>query len=124
MVIAIIAAVMMLFGEGSLENYLLNIEKPVKATVESKRVANEVLDVSTELGQQLKAHNKKLVTLRESFRDLYVDYDSKAADIEAVIDNVMTAREEGQKNILDARFAMKKLMTKEEWTEVFSLKEE
>ena len=125
MLIASIVALMFLFGGGdSLENYLLHIKKPVKAAVESKVTVNEVLYLSKELGKQLKAQNKEITKLRDSFLDLHTKYDTKPADIEAHIDKLATAREEGQKHILDTRSAMKNLMTREEWTEVFSLKSE
>ena len=125
MIIATITVLMLLFGGGdSLENYLLHIKKPVKASVESKVTVNEVLDLSKELGKQLKAQNKEITNLKKSFLDLHMDYDSKSADFEALIDKMIPAREEGQKHILDTRFAMKNIMTKEEWTEVFSLKDD
>ena len=125
MLIASIAALMLLFGGGnSLENYLLHIKKPVKAAVESKVTVNEVLDLSKELGKQLKAQNKEITKLRDSFLDLHTKYDAKPADIEAHIDKLRIAREEGQKHILDTRSAMKNHMTRKEWTEVFSLKDD
>jgi septal ring factor EnvC (AmiA/AmiB activator) len=125
MLIASIAALMLLFGGGnSLENYLLHIKKPVKAAVESKVTVNEVLDLSKELGKQLKAQNKEITKLRGSILDLHPKYDAKSADIEAYIDKLITAHEEGQKQILDTRSAMKNLMTREEWTKVFSLKDD
>ena len=125
MLIATITAIFLLFGHGdSLENYLLHIKKPVKAAVESKITVNEVLYLSKELGKQLKAQNKEITKLRDSFLDLNRKYDAKSADFEAHIDKLITAREEGQKHILDTRSAMKNLMTREEWTEVFSLKNE
>lgn len=104
--------------------YLLNIKKPVKVAVENKVTVDEVLDLSKELGKQLKAQNKKVVKLTESFLDLHTEYDAKPVDIEAYIDKMFNLREEGQKQILDTRFAMKNLMTQEEWIEVFSLKDE
>jgi hypothetical protein len=123
MIIATITAFMFLFGGvDSLENYLLNIKKPVKAAVESKVTVNEVLDLSKVLNKQLKVQNKEITKLRESFLDLHTKYDAESADFEAYIDKLITAREEGQKYILDTRSDMKKLMTRAEWTEVFSLK--
>jgi len=124
MIIATITLLTLLFGGGgSLENYLIDIKKPVKAAVESKTTVNEVLDLSKELGKQLKAQNKEITKLRENFLDLHSDFDTKSDDFEAVIDKLMAAREEGQEHILDARSNMKNLMKKEEWTEVFSLKD-
>ena len=123
MLIATIALLTILFGENSLESYLVNIEKPVQAAVESKVTVEEVLAVSKELNKQLKAQNKKFTDLRKNFLDLHVSHDPNQADIEVIIDKIMTASEEGQTNILDARSAMKELMTKKEWTEVFSRKD-
>ena len=124
MLIATITALMFLFGGGdSLENYLLHIKKPVKATVESKVTVNEVLDLSKELGKQLKAQNKEITKLRDSFLDLHTKYDTESGDFDSYIDKLITARGEGQMYILDTRSDMKKLMTREEWTAVFSLKD-
>jgi hypothetical protein len=125
MIIATIAVLTMLFGGGgSLENYLLNIKKPLKAVVESKVTVNEVLDLSKKLGKQLKVQNKEITKLRDSFLNLHTKYDAKLVDFEDYIDELVSAREEGQKQILDTRSAMKNLMTREEWTEVFSLKDD
>ena len=41
-----------------------------------------------------------------------------------VLEKIIAARVEGQENILDTRFAMKNLMAREEWTEIFSLKDD
>ena len=124
MLIAIATFILMFGGGGSLENYLLDIKKPMKAAVESKVTVNEVLDLSKALKKQLKVQNKEITKLRENFLDLHTNYDAESADYEAYIDKVINAREEGQRQILDTRFAMKNLMTQEEWIEVFSLKDE
>ncbi len=121
MLVAIATLIMIFGGGGSLENYLLNIKKPVKAVVESKVTVNEVLDLSKKLGKQLKAQNKEITKIRDSFLDLHTKYDAESGDFDSYIDKLMTAREEGQEYILDTRSDMKKLMTREEWTAVFSL---
>jgi hypothetical protein len=123
MLVAIATLIMMFGGGGSLEQYLLDIKKPVKAAVESKATVNEILDLSKALKKQLKVQNKEITRLRESFLDLHTKYDAGAADMETLLEKLITAREEGQKHILNTRSNMQKLMTKEEWTTVFSLKE-
>ena len=107
-----------------MENYLLNIKKPVKAAVESKVTVNEVLDLSKALKKQLKVQNKEITKLRENFLDLHTKYDAESADMEAYIDRLIVVRETGQKHILETRSAMKNLMTREEWTKVFSYKDD
>ena len=123
MLIAIATFILMFGGGGSLENYLLDIKKPMKAAVESKVTVNEVLDLSKGLKKQLKVQNKEITKLRENFLDLHTKYDAESADMEAYIDSLMISWETGQKHILDTRSAMKNLMTRDEWTKVFSYKD-
>ncbi len=122
MLIAIATLILMFGGGGSLENYLLDIKKPVTAVVESKDTVNEVLDLSKALKKQLKVQNKEITKLRENFLELHTKYDAESADMEAYIDRLIIVRETGQKHILDTRSAMKDLLTREEWTKVFSYK--
>ena len=124
MLVAIATLILIFGGGGSLENYLLNIKKPVKAAVESKVTVNEVLDLSKALKKQLKVQNKEITKLRENFLDLHTNYDAESADMEAYIDRLIIVRETGQKHILDTQSAMKDLMTREEWTKVFSYKDD
>ena len=125
MIIATITALIILFGGGgSLESYLLDIKKPVKNAVEDKETVKAVLNLSKDLGKQLKAQNKEITKLRENFLDLHTNYDAESADMEAYIDRLIIVRETGQKHILDTQSAMKDLMTREEWTKVFSYKDD
>ncbi len=121
MLIATIAAMMLLFGGGdSIENYLLHLKKPVKAVVENKVTVQEVIGLGKELGKQLETQNKEIIKLRGRFLDLHTKYDATPVELEAHIDKVMAVQEKGQEHILDTQSAMKNLMTREEWTEVFS----
>jgi len=74
MLVAIATLIMMFGGGGSLENYLLNIKKPVKAAVESKVTVNEVLDLSKVLKKGLKAKNQEITKLRENFLNLHKEH--------------------------------------------------
>jgi len=120
MIVGTIALIMMLFGGGgTLEHYLLDIKKPAKAAVESKQTVNESVDLSKELGKELKELNEDITKLKGNFLDLHANYDATSADFKAIVDQMINLREEGQQNILDTRSAMKERMTKEEWTKVF-----
>jgi hypothetical protein len=119
MILATVTLLLLIFG-GSLEQSLLNIKKPVKAAVENKQAVGQIVGLSKDLGKQLKVHNKEMTRSVESFFDLHVDYDATAGNFEHALDRIMAVREAGQKDILDTRQAMKELMTKEEWTEVFN----
>ena len=98
--------------------------RPVKTAVADKATVDEVLDLSKKLKKQLKAQNKEIAKLRGSFFDLHQKYDAKPAEIQAYIEKMITATKEGQAHILDTRSAMQNLMTKEEWTAVFSNKDD
>jgi len=96
MLVAIATLILKFGGGGSLENYLLNIKKPVKAAVESKVTVNEVLDLSKALKKQLKVQNKEITKLRENLLELHTKYDAESADMEAYIDRLIIVREQGR----------------------------
>ena len=120
MIVSIVAALMFLFGgSDTLEHYLLNIKKPAKAAIENKQTAKEVVSLSKTLEKELKEQNKELIELKKSFLDLHVKYSATLADFDSVLEEMIKSRKAGQDKILDTRFAMKELMTKEEWDKVF-----
>jgi len=68
MLVAIATIIMMMFGGGgSLEQYLLDIKKPVKAAVESKATVNEVLDLSKVLKKGSRPRTKKSPSSGKTF---------------------------------------------------------
>lgn len=123
MIVATATALIILFGGGNaLENYLVDIKKPVNATLESKETRGQVLSLSKTLDRQLKGLNKELTKMSEGLLELHTQYDSKPEDFEVTIGKMMSKREEGQKAILETRYEMKQSMSKEEWTQMFSFK--
>ena len=120
MIVGTIALFMLLFGGGdTLEHYLLNIKKPAKAAIENKQTVGEIKDLSKDLEKDLKARNEEIVELKKSFLDLHVKYSATQSDFDSVLEEMLKSRKAGQDKILDTRFAMKELMTKEEWDKVF-----
>lgn len=123
MIVATATALIILFGGGNaLENYLVDIKKPVNATLESKETRGQILSLSKALDRQLKGLNKELTKMSEGLLELHTQYDSKPEDFEVTIGRMMSKREEGQKAILETRYEMKQSMSKEEWTQMFSFK--
>ncbi len=121
MVIGIIALFLLLFGgSGTLENYLLNIKKPVKVAVEDKQTAGKIVDLSKILGKELKAENKKITELKNDFLGLHRSYRATQEDFSSTLKEMVKARKDGQKAILDTRFGMKDFMTEQEWNKVFN----
>ncbi len=117
--IAVTALVLLFTGGQSIPNYLVNIDAPVRAAVKDKETVERILTLSKQLEQQLLAQSKRVSELRSSFLDLHADYDTTEADFNAITEKMIAAGKEGQKSILDARTAMRKLMTREEWNGVF-----
>lgn len=123
MIIATITALMILFGgSDTLEHYLLNIKKSAKAAIENKQTVKEVVSLSKTLEKDLEAENEEIIDLKKSFLDLHVKYSATQADFDSVLEEMLKSRKAGQDKILDTRFAMKDLMTKEEWDKVFASK--
>ena len=121
MLIALFTTLILLFGgSDTVENYLLNIKKPVKATVQDKEKAKAITKLSKELGKNLKDENKNITKTRDQFLDLHQNYNATTPDFEKVLQQMLTEQKSGQKAILDTRFAMKELMTKEQWNAVFT----
>lgn len=120
MIVATLTALFLLFGGGgSLEHYLLDLKKPVKAHVEDKDRASEILDLSKDLGKDLKKRNKRVEDLQEDFEELHTSFGASEADFQAAVDRMMEERSKGQQRILDTRDRMHDMMTPEEWQEVF-----
>ena len=125
MIIGLLTVIIMFFGGGgSFEHYLLNIKKPLKEAVENRQVINDVMDVSEQLGEQLKEENKALADLKETFILLNQQYDTTQDDFKKNISNMLDIHKKGNKDILDARTMMKKYLTKEEWGEIFAINHE
>ena len=123
MIVATATALIILFGGGNaLENYLVDIKKPVNETLESKETRGQILSLSKALDRQLKGLNKELTKMSEGLLELHTQYDSKPEDFEVTMAKMMSKREEGQKAILETRYEMKQSMSKEEWTQMFSFK--
>jgi hypothetical protein len=121
MLIATITALILIFGGGgSLEHYLLNIKKPAKAAVEEKATVKELVSLSKDLGKQLKTANKDLTELQTQFVDLHAKQDLTQQDFEPLIDAMLDIEHSAQQEILDTREAMKKLLTEDEWQQIFS----
>jgi hypothetical protein len=121
MLIATITALILIFGGGgSLENYLLNIKKPAKAAVEEKATVKELVSLSKDLGKQLKTANKDLTELQTQFVDLHAKQNLTQQDFEPLIDAMLDIEHSAQQEILDTREAMKKLLTEDEWQQIFA----
>lgn len=124
MIVATATVLILLFGGGNtIENYLVDIKKPVKAAVEKKETVYTILGLSETLEKDLKTQNRELTKLSEAFLDHHIDYNSTMEEFEAVIEEMMAARQKAQEHILETRSRMKNAMTRQEWTQVFNLGE-
>jgi hypothetical protein len=121
MIVATITALLLLFGGGgSLEQYLLDVKKPVKAHVEDKDRAKTVIALSKSLGKDLEKRNKEMVSIQGDFVTLHTSFEASEEDFQAVIDRLMTERNRGQEQILDTRDRMRRAMSADEWAAVFN----
>ena len=107
-------------GGAKLDNVFVDIKKPVKQTVTDKERRDQILEARAELEKTLNRNQKAWKKQVEAFLDVQDDYSSTEADFDeqqARISELLTAKHEA---VLDARDAMKELMTREEWEQVFA----
>ena len=69
----------------------------------------------SELQQEFVSASQTIKTRRAKFLELYVDYDSKRADLEAVLDDVLSESRSNQEKISSIHRQLVALLTTEEW---------
>lgn len=122
MLIATIAALMLLFGGGSLNFYLTNLKGPVKEHVQDKDRREVILDASKALSKDLKVLEKQIEEHFEELVEVHNDYDSKESNFDAATTKLLGDQHDLSTWVLDARDVMHEQMTKEEWEAVFKPK--
>jgi hypothetical protein len=78
-----------------------------------------VLSQIDQIAKAINEYNDAFASNGKEFAHLYLTHGSKPEDFQRVFTQMDTAREKGQKKILDARFKMKQAMTAQEWETVF-----
>ena len=119
MLIATIAALMLIFGGGSLEFFLTNLKKPVKEHVVDKARQDVILDAGKALEKELKALEKDVLEHFEELIEVHGEFDSIPADYDAAGEFLKADQKKLAALVLDARDTMKSSMTRQEWEAVF-----
>jgi hypothetical protein len=91
----------------------------VKAEVSDKQVRKEVTALSKQINKDVEEYGKGAEKLAREVMDLNADYDAELASFEALIDRVVSAREDVQKKLIDSRLRLAALLTQEQWNAVF-----
>lgn len=123
MIIGTLTLLMLIFGGGGLEFYLTNLKGDVKEHVQDKARQELIIDASEALSSNLQTLEKQIDVHFEDLIAVHADFHSIATDFDAATAQLRADQKEVSQLILDARDAMHKQMTKEEWEAVFQASE-
>ncbi len=123
MIIGTLTLLMLIFGGGGLEFYLTNLKGDVKEHVQDKARQELIIDAGKVLSEDLQTLEKQIDVHFEDLIAVHTDFHSVATDFDAATANLKADQKEVSQLILDARDAMHKQMTKEEWEAVFQASE-
>ena len=123
MIIGTLTLLMLIFGGGGLEFYLTNLKSDVKEHVQDKARQELIIDASEALSSNLQTLGKQIDVHFEDLIVVHADFHSIATDFDAATAQLRADQKEVSQLILDARDAMHKQMTKEEWEAVFQASE-
>jgi len=120
MIVGALALLMLLFGGGGLEYHLTNLKKPVKEHVQDKTCQKEIVNESKALAKDLQSIGKRVDRDFENLVRVHTDFQSLETDFAAAAAKLSDDQARTAKRVLDARDAMHKQMTPEEWEAVFA----
>jgi len=106
-----------------LEFYLTNLKGDVKEHVQDKARQELIIDAGKVLSEDLQTMGKQIDVHFEDLIAVHADFQSIATDLDAATAKLTADQKEVSKLILDARDAMHKQMTKDEWEAVFQTSE-
>lgn len=124
MLIATITALIILFSGGYEIFFAENIEKGIKEYVLEKDRRKELLDMTKEIKNGAKAYNKERKANYKDFEDLYTNYNSNEAELEAFFDDLTEIQLKYQDNFVDKRIQITEKITNEEWGNIVTISEE
>ncbi len=124
MLVATITALIILFSGGYEIFFAENLEKGIKEYVLEKDRRNELLDMTKEIKNGAKAYNKERKANYKDFEDLYTNYNSDEAELEAFFDDLTEIQLKYQDNFVDKRIQITEKITDEEWGNIVTISEE
>jgi hypothetical protein len=119
MLIATLAALMLIFGGGTLEFYLTNLKSDVKEHVQDKDCQKIIIAAGKTLEKELKELQKDTEDHFAELVEVHSEYDSMPEDYDTAGENLKADQKRLSTLVLDTRDVMKEQMSREEWNAVF-----
>jgi hypothetical protein len=119
MIVGTLAVLLLLFGGGGIEFYLTHLKSDVKEHVQDKERQAAVIDASKALSKHLKSSEKKVDAHFHEWVGTHNNFSSTPADFDAVTAKLIADQKDVSGRILDARDAMHKALTRDEWKAIF-----
>ena len=124
MLVATITALIILFSGGYEIFFAENVEKGIKEYVLEKDRRKELLDMTKEIKNGAKAYNKERKANFKDFEDLYTNYNSDEAKLQAFFDNLTEIQKAYQGDFIEKRIQITDKITDEEWKLIVQSSEE
>lgn len=112
------------YGGGSPEflNFIAERIDAVKAVIVEDERQKAAINILELMQERSKEHNKQVNEIDEEINNLIENRDAELADITAVSDSDFEHIQSYSSDILDLRFQLKELVTREEWADIYQEK--
>jgi predicted nucleic acid-binding Zn-ribbon protein len=117
MIVGIAALVLMLFGGGA---RLDALEKAIKNHVEDSTRVERAQEIIEDVRAAIAAEKSQILDIRKDITALDERHDATVEEYRKQFDRLNRAWTELDQKLLDARFRLKQVLTREEWNAVFA----
>jgi len=125
MIIGTVTLIMLLFGGGGMFSFEKAFDPFVKDAVKDKSRYEQIADVTKQADESLKEFHKEVDDVwAKELKTLLSDYDASKDDFRSFVSRADQSRTAIQRELLDVRFKVTKLMTEDEWNSMYQAIEE
>jgi hypothetical protein len=120
MIIGTVTLIMLLFGGSGTFSFEKAFDPFVKDAVKDKSRYEQIADVTKQADEDLKAFHKEVDDVwAKELKTLQADYDASKDDFRSFVSRADQSRTAIQRELLDVRFKVTKLMTEDEWNAMY-----
>ena len=120
MIIGTITLLVLYFGSGGMMSFEKTFESFLKDAVKEKARYEQIIDLTKQMDEDVEQFQNEVKDVwAEELKQLVVDYDASEGQFHSFVEKADRSRAAMQKEILDKRFAVVKLMTEDEWNEMY-----
>jgi hypothetical protein len=120
MIIGTVTLIMLLFGGGGTFSFEKAFDPFVKDAVKDESRYEQIADVTKQADENLKQFHTEVDDVwAKELKTLLGDYDASKDDFRSFVSRADQSRTAIQRELLDVRFKVTKLMTEDEWNSMY-----